>query len=288
VGELAGKVAIVTGAGQGLGRAHALALADGGADVVVNNRSPGLAEAVVAEIESAGGRAVPHTGDVSDWSTAESLVATAVDEFGRLDVLVNNAGITRDRMSFKMSEDEWDDVVRVNLKGHFAPARFAGAHWRDVGHAGGRRIVNTASEGGLFPAQGHANYSASKAGVVGLTLELAAELARCGATVNAVAMRARTRMTADVEMFAKTEAGPDPYDTTHAAHLVRWLCGPDADDVTGQVLLVIGRRVGVIGPYAVRSRVVLDHDWQPADLTAAKAALFEHAGPGLPAHADLR
>jgi NAD(P)-dependent dehydrogenase (short-subunit alcohol dehydrogenase family) len=215
-------------------------------------------------------------------------VATAVDELGRLDVLVNNAGITRDRMSFKMSEDEWDDVVRVNLKGHFAPARFAGAHWRDVGPAGGRRIVNTASEGGLFPAQGHVNYSASKAGVVGLTLELAAELARCGATVNAVAMRARTRMTADVEMFAKTEAGPDPYDTTHAAHLVRWLCGPDADDVTGQVLLVIGRRVGVIGPYAVRSRVVLDHDWQPADLTAAKAALFEHAGPGLPAHADLR
>jgi 3-oxoacyl-[acyl-carrier protein] reductase len=190
-------------------------------------------------------------------------------------------------MSFKMTEEEWDEVVRVNLKGHFAPARFAGAHWRAAGPAPGRRIVNTTSEGGLFPAQGHANYSASKAGVVGLTLELAAELARCGATVNAVAMRARTRMTADVEMFAKPESGPDPYDPMHAANLVRWLCGPDADDVTGQVLLVVGRRIGVVGPHVVRARVVLDHDWSASDLTAAKAALFDGSDPGLPGHADL-
>ena len=287
MGELAGKVAVVTGAGRGLGRAHALALAAGGACVVVNNRSPGPANDVVAEITSSGGEAVAHTGDVADWSAAEALVAAAVDAFGALDVLVNNAGLTRDRMSFTMSEDEWDEVIRVNLKGHFAPAHFTGVHWREVGPAQGRRIINTTSEGGLFPAQGHANYSASKAGVVGLTLELAAELARCGATVNAVAMRARTRMTAGVEMFAKPEHGPDPYDPAHAAKLVRWLCGPDADDVTGQVLLVIGRRVGVVGPQAVRSRVILDHDWSPGDLTAAKAALFDAAGPGLPGYADL-
>ncbi|HEY8215890.1 MAG TPA: SDR family NAD(P)-dependent oxidoreductase, partial [Acidimicrobiia bacterium] len=254
MGELDGKVAIVTGAGRGLGRAHARALAAGGASVVVNNRSGDVADAVVAEIASSGGRAVAHTGDVADWATAEELVATALDAFGDVHVLVNNAGLTRDRMSFKMTEDEWDEVVRVNLKGHFAPARFTAAHWREAGSAEGRRIVNTASEGGLFPAQGHANYSASKAGVVGLTLELAAELVRYGATVNAVAMRARTRMTEKVDMFAKPESGPDPYDPAHAANLVRWLCGPDAGDVTGQVLLVIGRRVGVVGPYAVQSR----------------------------------
>jgi NAD(P)-dependent dehydrogenase (short-subunit alcohol dehydrogenase family) len=287
VGELTGKVAIVTGAGRGLGRAHALALASGGASVVVNNRSPEIADAVVAEIHATGGRAVAHTGDVADWSTAEELVAAALAAFGALDVLVNNAGLTRDRMSFKMSEEEWDEVVRVNLKGHFAPVRFTAAHWRETGPAPGRRIVNTASEGGLFPAQGHANYAASKAGVVGLTLELAAELARYGATVNAVAMRARTRMTADVEMFAKPVSGPDPYDPAHAANLVRWLCSPDTDDVTGQVLLVVGRRIGVVGPQAVQGRVVLDHDWAASDLTAAKATLFEGAGPGLPAYADL-
>ena len=287
MGELTGKVAIVTGAGRGLGRAHAVALAAGGASVVVNNRSAGMADAVVAEIQATGGRAVAHTGDVADWSTARELVATALGAFGALDVLVNNAGLTRDRMSFNMSEEEWDEVVRVNLKGHFAPSRFAATHWRETGPARGRRIVNTASEGGLFPAQGHANYSASKAGVVGLTLELATELARYGATVNAVAMRARTRMTADVEMFAKPASGPDPYDPAHAANLVRWLCGPDTDDVTGQVLLVVGRRVGVVGPLAVRGRVVLDHDWTVGDLTAVKPTLFDGAGPGLPGYADL-
>ena len=285
--ELAGRVAVVTGGGRGLGRAHALALASAGARVVVNNRTGAAADAVVAEIEAAGGEAIAHVGDVAEWTTAEALVATAVSTFGDLHVLVNNAGITRDRMSFKMSEDEWDEVVRVNLKGHFAPARFTGAYWRDAGPAGGRRIVNTASEGGLFPAQGHANYSASKAGIVGITLELAAELARCGATVNAVAMRARTRMTENVEMFAEPATGPDPYDPAHAAKLVRWLCSPDADDVTGQVLLVVGRRVGVVGPLAVRGRVALDHEWSATDLTAAKAELFGDVGPGLPAHADL-
>jgi len=285
--ELDGRVAVVTGGGRGLGRAHALALAAAGADVVVNNRSAAAAEAVVEEIGASGGRAIAHVGDVADFSTAESLVATAVREFGRLDVLVNNAGITRDRMSFKMSEEEWDDVVRVNLKGHFAPSRFVGAYWREAGVEHGRRIVNTTSEGGLFPAQGHANYSASKAGIVGLTLELAAELARCGATVNAVAMRARTRMTENVAMFARPTDGPDPYDPAHAAKVVRWLCGPDADDVTGQVLLVVGRRVGVIGPLAVAGRVALDHEWTAGDLTAAKPTLFGATGPGLPGHADL-
>jgi NAD(P)-dependent dehydrogenase (short-subunit alcohol dehydrogenase family) len=289
---LQGRVAIVTGAGRGLGRAHAFALADAGARVVVNNRSPGPADEVVEEIRATGGEAVAHHGDVSDWSVAESLIETAVAAFGDVHVLVNNAGITRDRMSFNMTEDEWDDVIRVNLKGHFAPSRFVAAHWRAQGSADdpaatGRRIVNTVSEGGLFPAQGHANYSASKAGIVGLTLELAAELARYGATVNAVAMRARTRMTENVEMFSRPASGFDPYDPAHAAKVVRWLCTDDAHDVTGQVLLVVGRRVGVVGPMTVQGRVTLEPDWTADDLRAAKATLFADASPGLPGYADL-
>jgi 3-oxoacyl-[acyl-carrier protein] reductase len=277
VGALAGRTAIVTGAGRGLGRAHALALAAAGARVIVNNRSPEPAHEVAAEITATGGEAVAHAGDVADWSTADDLIRTAVDTFGDLHVLVNNAGITRDRMSFNMTEEEWDDVVRTNLKGHFAPSRFAGAHWRAAGAAPGRRIVNTTSEGGLFPARGHANYSATKAGIVGLTLELATELAKYGVTVNAVAMRARTRMTAAVPMFAAPEAGsgePDPYDPKHAAAAVGWLCTDDAHDVSGQVLLVVGGRVSLVGPLAATARVDLGDDWGPADLTAAKPSLF--------------
>jgi len=264
---LAGRVAVVTGAGRGLGRAHALALAAAGAAVVVNNRSADAARAVTTEIAEAGGRAIEHVGDVADWDTAQDLVEHAVAGFGDLHILVNNAGITRDRMSFKMSEAEWDEVIRTNLKGHFAPSRFAGAFWRERGPAEGRRIVNTVSEGGLFPTQGHANYSASKAGILGITLELSAELARYGVTVNAVAMRARTRMTEAVEMFAAPVDGPDRYDPVHAAKVVTWLCSDDAAAVTGQALLVVGWQVSVLGPLAVTARIDLAPDWSPADLT---------------------
>ena len=264
----------MTGAGRGLGRAHALALASAGVAVVVNNRSANAAAKVVDEITTHGGRAVAHVGDVADWATAEGLIDQAVAEFGDLHILVNNAGITRDRMSFKMSEAEWDEVIRTNLKGHFAPSRFAAALWRERGAVDGRRIVNTTSEGGLFPARGHANYSASKAGILGLTLELSAELEKYGVTVNAVAMRARTRMTEGVELFAAPADGPDPYDPVHAAKAVVWLCGDDAADVTGRVLLVVGWTVSVVGPLAVTSRVELDPDWSPADLTAARPTLF--------------
>jgi NAD(P)-dependent dehydrogenase (short-subunit alcohol dehydrogenase family) len=250
----------------------------------VNNRSPEAADEVVAEIHAAGGEAIAHSGDVADWSTAESLVTTAVEQLGDLHVLVNNAGITRDRMSFNMTEDEWDDVVRVNLKGHFAPCRFAGAYWREQGAAPGRRIVNTTSEGGLFPARGHANYSAAKAGIVGITVELATELQKYGVTVNAIAMRARTRMTEAMPMFAAPESGPDRYDPAHAAKAVTWLCSDDAADVTGQVLLVVGGKVSVIGPLSVSARVDLGDEWTASDLGAAKAQLFasgsENVVPG--------
>jgi NAD(P)-dependent dehydrogenase (short-subunit alcohol dehydrogenase family) len=276
--DLSGRVAVVTGAGRGLGRAHALALAAAGARVVVNNRSPEPADAVAKEIRASGGEAVAHAGDVADWATAEALVQRAVDEFDDVHILVNNAGITRDRMSFNMTEDEWDDVVRANLKGHFAPSRFAGAYWRARGAAPGRRIVNTTSEGGLFPARGHANYSASKAGILGITLELASELAKYGVTVNAVAMRARTRMTEATGSFAAPESGPDRYDPTHTAKAVAWLCSDAAADVTGQVLLVVGSRVSVVGPLTVSARVDLADEWSAADLAAAKAILFPGGG----------
>jgi 3-oxoacyl-[acyl-carrier protein] reductase len=271
---LNGRVAIVTGAGRGLGRAHALALAAAGARVVVNNRSPEPADAVAAEIRAAGGEAIAHAGDVADWATAEALVTRTVDELGDLHILVNNAGITRDRMSFNMTEDEWDDVIRANLKGHFAPSRFAATYWRAQGAAPGRRIVNTASEGGLFPARGHVNYSASKAGILGITLELATELAKYGVTVNAIAMRARTRMTEDMRMFDAPASGPDRYDPAHTAAAVTWLCSDTAADVTGQALLVVGSRVSVIGPLAVTARVVLGDEWSAADLAAAAPTLF--------------
>jgi NAD(P)-dependent dehydrogenase (short-subunit alcohol dehydrogenase family) len=274
VADLSGRVAIVTGGGRGLGRAHALALAGAGARVVVNNRSAEPAHEVVDEILAVGGEAVAHVGDVAEWATAEGLIGAAVDAFGDVHVLVNNAGITRDRMSFNMTEDEWDDVVRVNLKGHFAPSRFAAAYWRAKGEAPGRRIVNTTSEGGLFPSQGHTNYSATKAGILGITLELATELARYGVTVNAIAMRARTRMTADQEMFAAPASGPDRYDPAHTAKAVVWLASDAAADVTGQVLLVVGGRVSVVGPLAVTARVDLGDEWTVDDLAAAKSHLF--------------
>jgi len=276
--DLSGRVAVVTGAGRGLGRAHATALAIAGARVVVNNRSPEPAKVVAAEIRAAGGEAIAHVGDVADWATAETLIQCAIDEFGDVHILVNNAGITRDRMSFNMTEAEWDDVVRANLKGHFAPSRFAGAHWRAQGAAPGRRIVNTVSEGGLFPARGHANYSASKAGILGITLELATELAKYGVTVNAIAMRARTRMTEGVGMFDAPASGLDRYDPAHTAKAVTWLCSDTADDVTGQVLLVVGSRISVIGPLAVSTRVDLADDWTAADLAEAKATLFPGGG----------
>src|SRR5215468_6509880 len=231
--DLSGKVAIVTGAGRGIGRSHALALARAGARVVVNDLGAGIAgegsdagpaEQVVEEIRAAGGEASTNGENVADFAGAERLVQQAVDEFGRLDILVNNAGILRDRMLVNMEEHEWDAVIEVHLKGHFAPTRHAAAHWRERSKAGDDvrgRVINTSSPSGVFGNVGQANYGAAKAGIVGFTLIAAQELGRYGVTVNALAPNARTRMTeaAFGDMTAPDE-GFDPMDPDNMSPVV--------------------------------------------------------------------
>jgi NAD(P)-dependent dehydrogenase (short-subunit alcohol dehydrogenase family) len=248
------RVVIVTGAGRGLGRAHALAFAAAGALVVVNDlgvsadgreRAGGPAGEVVDEIRRAGGEAVANGEDVADWQGAARLVRQAIDAFGRLDVLVNNAGFTRDRMIVSASEDEWDAVVRVHLKGHFAPTRHAVDHWRQrakAGEAVDARIINTSSGAGLAGSLGQAAYSAAKAGIAALTLVEAAELGRYGITANAIAPAARTRMTEQVfaEMMKKPAGGFDAMDPANVSPLVVWLGSAGSRFVTGRVFELQG------------------------------------------------
>ncbi|MEU6661342.1 3-oxoacyl-ACP reductase [Streptomyces sp. NPDC046821] len=260
---LHGLSAIVTGAGRGLGRAEALELARLGASVVVNDfGQPGRdgsgsadatpAEAVAAEIRAAGGQAVAHLGDVADHEQAAALVQLAVDTYGKLDILVNNAGILRDRMIFSMSEDEWDSVIRVHLKGHFNTTHFASVHWRARSkEAGGPvygRIINTSSEAFLAGSAGQPNYAAAKGGIVGLTTSTALALGKYGVTSNVICPRARTRMTEDV--FAGfQEPGEGELDALapeHVAPLVGYLASPAAANVNGQLLVVHGGIVAIV------------------------------------------
>jgi len=258
-GLLSGRVAIVTGAGRGLGREHALELARQGAAVVVNDlgtsgagegTSQTPAEEVVAAIQAAGGRAVANGADVADFAAAEAMVRQAIDTFGGLDILVNNAGFVRDRMLVNTTEDEWDAVIRVHLKGHFAPLRHAAAYWRaeaKAGRARAARVINTSSGAGLQGSIGQATYSAAKAGIAGLTLVAAEELRSYGVTVNAIAPSARTRMT-EGPFAAKMEVPEGEFDAMHPANvspLVAWLASVDAADVTGRVIEIEGGRICV-------------------------------------------
>ncbi|MFI9830615.1 SDR family oxidoreductase [Streptomyces sp. NPDC051913] len=275
-----GRVVVVTGAGRGLGRAHALAFAAQGARVVVNDLGVGLdgrpaadspAAQVVDEIRGAGGQAVAHGGDIATTEGAASLIATALDTYGRLDTLVNNAGFLRDRMLVNLDEDDWDAVLRVHLKGHFLPLKHAAAYWRGeskAGRAPAARIVNTSSGAGLLGSLGQGNYSAAKAGIVGLTLVAAAELARYGVQVNAIAPAARTRMTE--RTFAETMAAPaggfDAMAPGNVSPLVVWLGSTASEGVTGRVFETEGGRVTVMEGWRPGPSADKGERWAPDEV----------------------
>jgi NAD(P)-dependent dehydrogenase (short-subunit alcohol dehydrogenase family) len=283
-----GRTVVVTGAGRGLGRAHALAFAAEGADVVVNDLGVTLdgregaspAADVVAEIEALGGRAVAHGGDIATEEGAAGLITAALDAFGRLDTLVNNAGFLRDRMLVNLDGDDWDAVMRVHLKGHFLTMRHAAAHWRAQAKAGrpvAARIVNTSSGAGLLGSVGQGNYSAAKAGILGLTFVAAAEFAGYGVQVNAIAPEARTRMTEGTIDAAL----PEPGDVSP---LVVWLGSDASEGVTGRVFEVEGGRITVMegwrpGPTADRGA-----RWTPAEAGEATRKLLAAAVPPQPVY----
>jgi len=296
MGHLDGKVAIVTGAGRGIGRGEARLLAAEGARVVVNDlggewtgggHDQRPAQQVVDEIVAAGGEAVANYDDVSEWKGAQSLVDQAVDTFGRVDVVVNNAGIIRDKMCFNLEEDEWDDVIRVHLKGHFGTARFAAAYWRakhkETGEPVGGRIVNTASEAGLSGNPGQANYVAAKAGIAGLTIGLGRELKKYGVTVNCIAPRARTRLIeGSLGAIPKPDDGFDDWDPDNIAPVVAWLATDEAADVNGQVFVVFGRHVYVMEGWTLAGRLDQDSRWTVGELIARKDELFGDRRSKLP------
>jgi NAD(P)-dependent dehydrogenase (short-subunit alcohol dehydrogenase family) len=276
--SLAGKVAIVTGASAGLGRAEAVALARAGANVVVNDLAAGD---VVDEIESHGAKALFVAGDVAERDTADAMVAAATEHFGGLHVIVNNAGVTRDRMLFNMTDEEWDTVIRVHLRGHFLLTRNAAAHWRKqyktTGEQTYARVINTSSEAGLTGSEGQPNYSAAKAGIAAFTVSTARSLARIGVRANAICPRARTAMTAGVFGEQTPEAGLDPLSVEHVAPLVGYLASPAADRITGQVFVVYGGMVALMAPPTVEQRFDLaatDHTWTLADLDASLGTYF--------------
>ncbi|MFF4826725.1 SDR family oxidoreductase [Streptomyces sp. NPDC001312] len=285
-GICTGRVAVVTGAGRGLGRAHAIAFAAEGASVVVNDLGVGLdgtggtagpAQQVADEIRALGGQAVAHHGDITTTDGAASLVATALDAFGRLDTLVNNAGFLRDRMLVNLDEDDWDAVIRVHLKGHFLPLKHAVAHWRAEAKAGRTpraRVINTSSGAGLLGSVGQGNYSAAKAGIVGLTLVAAAETAHYGVQVNAIAPAARTRMTETT--FADTMAVPedgafDAMAPENVSPLVVWLGSDACDGVTGRVFEAEAGRITVMEGWRPGPTADKGARWSPAE--AGKTAL---------------
>lgn len=283
--RLDGRVALVTGAAAGLGRAEAVGLAQSGADVVVGDIASGPAvDETIDLVKHAGARAVFVEGDVGERSTADAMFAAAEREFGRVDIVVNNAGIVRDRMLFNMSDDDWDAVVHVHLRGHFLLTRTAGAYWRaqskQVGAPVYGRLVNTSSEAGLLGPEGQANYAAAKAGITALTLSASRALSRYGVRANAICPRARTAMTENV--FGDAPDGQvDPLSPDHVAALVRYLASPAADAVNGQLFVVYGAMVALMAAPVVEQRFDASAGaWTPDTLATHLGAYFHDRDPG--------
>ena len=277
MGRLDGRVAIVTGAGRGIGRSVALLLATEGASVVVNDlgvamdgsgQDTGPAHDVVAEIAAAGGKAVASGADIADFSAAEGLIGTALEEFGRLDVLVNVAGILRDRMVFNMTEQEWDDVIRVHLKGTFNTTRFASAHWRSLrDETAQNRIINFTSVSGLHGAPGQPNYAAAKMGIVGLTYSAAHSLAKYGVTVNAISPGAATRMTESVPTDRRRARSAEAYERSpdNVAPIVAYLASERSGWITGRVIHSVGYEVSLYNNPEPISRIIGTGPWDDPD-----------------------
>jgi NAD(P)-dependent dehydrogenase (short-subunit alcohol dehydrogenase family) len=286
--DLSGLVAVVTGAAAGLGRAEAIGLARSGATVVVNDIAAALDSSDILDVlAGVGAKAVAVAGDVSQRATADELVACA-DGLGGLGIVVNNAGITRDRMLFNMTDEEWDAVIAVHLRGHFLLTRNAATYWRSKSKESGEpvygRIVNTSSEAGLSGPEGQANYGAAKAGITALTLSAARALGRYGVRANAICPRARTAMTAQVFGDAP-ELADDQIDSLspeHVVSLVRFLASPAAEAVNGQVFIVYGPTVTLLSAPSVERRFSADGDaWEPADLSATLHDYFADRDPEL-------
>ncbi|MFJ2835339.1 3-oxoacyl-ACP reductase [Nocardia sp. NPDC087230] len=276
--SLDGRVAIVTGAGAGLGRAEALALAAAGAAVVVNDLTEDAAAETIAAIRELGGKAEFVGGSIAERATADALISTAQESLGGLDIVVNNAGITRDRMLFNMSDEDFDAVIAVHLRGHFLLSRNAGAYWRAASKAAGApvygRLVNTSSEAGLLGPEGQANYGAAKAGITALTLSAARGLSRFGVRSNAICPRARTAMTEAVFSDAP-EGSVDPLAPEHVAKLVAYLASPAADAVNGQVFVVYGPMVALMAAPEVEARFdAAGAEWSEADLASTLHGYF--------------
>ena len=291
--SLDGRVAVVTGAGAGLGRAEALALSAAGARLVLNDL-PGAADDLAEEIRGSGGEVRIVAGDVGERSTADALMAAAVEDLGSLDIVVNNAGVLRDKMLFNMSDEEWDLVIRVHLRGHFMLSRNAGAHWRrrskETEQPVYGRVVNTASEAFLVGSPGQANYAAAKAGITALTLSTARGLGRMGVRANAICPRARTGMTEHV--FGAADGGGtgddlDPLSPEHVAPLVAYLASPAADTINGQVFVVYGGMVALLAAPVVEKRFDADGGhWDLAGLDQQVGSYFADRDPGLGFAAD--
>jgi 3-oxoacyl-[acyl-carrier protein] reductase len=276
--DLSGRVAVVTGAGAGLGRAEAIGLGQLGATVVVNDLAGALDKSdVLDQIAAAGGKGVAVAGDISESDTATAIMAAAT-EHGGLDIVMNNAGVTRDKMLFNMSDDEWDLVMKVHLRGHFLLTRNAATYWRTQSKAAGApvygRIINTSSEAGLLGPAGQANYGAAKAGITALTLSAARALSQYGVRANAICPRARTAMTENVFGDAPTD-GVDPLSTEHVVTLVQYLASPESENVTGQVFVVYGPQVTLMAAPTVAQRFAADGDaWDREALSGALSSYF--------------